>query len=105
MDINSGYWRKEMGITTPPFHWLQPLYSEILSQFVRAKFSKPSNFLEGYGFTLIRFVPDNPGAWALHCHITWHMEAGLLMTFLSGAAKIDAMVAQAPTAWKNLCSV
>jgi FtsP/CotA-like multicopper oxidase with cupredoxin domain len=34
-----------------------------------------------YGWVLLRFVSDNPGLWALHCHIAWHMEAGLLMQF------------------------
>lgn len=32
-----------------------------------------------YGWVLIRFVADNPGVWAFHCHISWHVEAGLLM--------------------------
>ncbi|THC91817.1 hypothetical protein EYZ11_008710 [Aspergillus tanneri] len=25
------------------------------------------------GWTVIRYVTDNPGAWILHCHIEWHM--------------------------------
>ncbi|OAL33415.1 hypothetical protein AYO20_07271 [Fonsecaea nubica] len=37
--------------------------------------------VDAYGWALIRFVADNPGLWALHCHISWHMEAGLLMQF------------------------
>jgi FtsP/CotA-like multicopper oxidase with cupredoxin domain len=37
--------------------------------------------VDAYGWSLIRFVADNPGLWALHCHISWHMEAGLLMQF------------------------
>lgn len=40
---------------------------------------------------MLRFVADNPGLWALHCHIAWHMEAGLLMQFLSGADKLAAV--------------
>jgi FtsP/CotA-like multicopper oxidase with cupredoxin domain len=23
---------------------------------------------------VIRFETDNPGLWALHCHVAWHME-------------------------------
>ncbi|KAF9941682.1 hypothetical protein BGZ75_002844 [Mortierella antarctica] len=34
-----------------------------------------------YGYTVLRFVSDNPGLWTLHCHIDWHMAAGLLMQF------------------------
>jgi FtsP/CotA-like multicopper oxidase with cupredoxin domain len=39
--------------------------------------------VEAYGWSLIRFRADNPGLWAFHCHIAWHMEAGLLMQFQS----------------------
>lgn len=37
--------------------------------------------VDAYGWALIRFRSDNPGMWAFHCHITWHMEAGLLVQF------------------------
>lgn len=37
--------------------------------------------IDAYGWALIRIRADNPGLWALHCHIAWHMEAGLLMQF------------------------
>ncbi|KIP07399.1 hypothetical protein PHLGIDRAFT_38701, partial [Phlebiopsis gigantea 11061_1 CR5-6] len=30
----------------------------------------------------LRVVADNPGAWMFHCHIEWHLEAGLAGTFL-----------------------
>ncbi|CEL02165.1 Putative Multicopper oxidase [Aspergillus calidoustus] len=29
------------------------------------------------GNFLVRFVADNPGVWFFHCHIEWHMDAGL----------------------------
>ena len=35
--------------------------------------------IPGYGYALIRLIADNPGVWPFHCHIGWHMEAGLLM--------------------------
>jgi len=104
MAINSGLWHKEMEISIIPCHLIRIRLPAIQSPFVCA-FTVLSNFAEGYGFTLIRFVADNPGAWALHCHISWHMEAGLLMTILEGAGgKIDAMVANAPAQWNALCS-
>jgi FtsP/CotA-like multicopper oxidase with cupredoxin domain len=37
--------------------------------------------LEAYGWMLVRFVADNAGVWAFHCHIGWHAEAGLMMVF------------------------
>jgi FtsP/CotA-like multicopper oxidase with cupredoxin domain len=44
--------------------------------------------VEAFGWTLIRFVGDNPGVWAFHCHISWHNEAGLLMQFLTRADEV-----------------
>ncbi|GJE96109.1 hypothetical protein PsYK624_123020 [Phanerochaete sordida] len=32
-----------------------------------------------YNWMVIRFITDNPGLWALYCHLAWHMAAGLLM--------------------------
>ncbi|KAF3932084.1 Laccase-1 [Dactylellina cionopaga] len=39
--------------------------------------------IEGFGFILIRFITDNPGMWAFHCHNVWHAEAGLVMSFFT----------------------
>jgi len=35
--------------------------------------------LPAFSWIALRFTADNPGLWAFHCHITWHMEAGLMM--------------------------
>ncbi|KAF9574135.1 ferroxidase fet3 [Mortierella alpina] len=32
----------------------------------------------------IRFRATNPGVWFFHCHIEWHLEAGLAMTLIEG---------------------
>lgn len=39
--------------------------------------------VEGFGWLLIRFITDNPGMWAFHCHMAWHSEWGMAMQFLS----------------------
>jgi len=57
--------------------------------------------VQGYGWTLIRFVADNPGAWPLHCHIAWHTEAGLLMQFITRTDMIAEI--ELPEANKALC--
>ncbi|BFZ65015.1 hypothetical protein YB2330_006178 [Saitoella coloradoensis] len=38
--------------------------------------------VESYGHALIRWVADNPGVWAFHCHIAWHVAAGLMVQFV-----------------------
>lgn len=36
------------------------------------------------GFTIIRFVADNPGWWLFHCHIEFHIEVGMALVFKVG---------------------
>ncbi|KAJ7342643.1 laccase 17 [Mycena albidolilacea] len=57
------------------------------------------------GGVIIRFRADNPGPWFLHCHIDWHLEAGLAVVF----AESPEAERQGPSAqiispqWLNLC--
>ncbi|KAJ7175196.1 laccase 2 precursor [Mycena crocata] len=51
--------------------------------------------------TTFRFVTDNAGPWFLHCHIDWHLDAGLAVVFaedIPTIAKEDP-----PPAWDQLC--
>jgi iron transport multicopper oxidase len=34
------------------------------------------------GYTVIRFKAENPGVWLLHCHMEWHVVAGLTATIV-----------------------
>jgi iron transport multicopper oxidase len=34
------------------------------------------------GHIVLRFRADNPGVWLFHCHIEWHVDSGLIMTFI-----------------------
>ncbi|CAE6417231.1 unnamed protein product [Rhizoctonia solani] len=38
--------------------------------------------IEGGGSVTLRWQADNPGAWLFHCHLEWHLEAGLAWIFL-----------------------
>ncbi|KAI0317678.1 laccase lcc6 [Amylostereum chailletii] len=47
-----------------------------------------------------RFTTDNPGPWFLHCHIDWHLIAGLAVVF----AEAPTEVSESPSdAWQSLC--
>ncbi|KAJ4769846.1 L-ascorbate oxidase [Rhynchospora pubera] len=37
-----------------------------------------------YGWTAIRFVADNPGVWAFHCHIEPHLHMGMGVVLAEG---------------------
>ena len=63
------------------------------------------------GWARIRFAATNPGAWFMHCHIEWHMAAGLNIPVYEAPDKIlstgIAAAAQSPAAlsmcgaWSN----
>ncbi|KAG1672998.1 hypothetical protein FOA52_005928 [Chlamydomonas sp. UWO 241] len=37
------------------------------------------------GYTVLRFVANNPGAWPLHCHILWHQQMGQQLLLIEAA--------------------
>jgi FtsP/CotA-like multicopper oxidase with cupredoxin domain len=57
--------------------------------------------VEGFGWILIRFVTDNPGMWAFHCHMAWHSEAGMTMQFFSQPEVVEGW--ELPQENKELC--
>ena len=36
------------------------------------------------GYTIIRFIADNPGTWLFHCHLEFHSEIGMMVMFKVG---------------------
>lgn len=42
----------------------------------------------GSGWVRVRFEASNPGVWLLHCHIEWHMAAGLAATLVEAPAAL-----------------
>ncbi|XP_019874659.2 uncharacterized protein LOC109602679 [Aethina tumida] len=36
------------------------------------------------GYTIVRFVANNPGYWIFHCHIEFHVELGMALIFKVG---------------------
>ncbi|GFY83473.1 laccase 12 [Actinidia rufa] len=55
------------------------------------------------GWTVIRFVADNPGVWLMHCHLDVHITWGLAMAFLveNGVGELQSL--QPPPADLPLC--
>ncbi|KAI1136965.1 putative multicopper oxidase [Hypoxylon sp. FL0543] len=41
---------------------------------------------------VLRFAADNPGLWALHCHVAWHVEGGMLLSLAERPADLAALV-------------
>lgn len=78
---------------------LSPLYDSLdLSNPLR----RDTASVEAYGWILLRVVADNPGAWAFHCHVSWHTEAGLMMQLLTRTDELATI--QTPEENLQLCS-
>lgn len=41
------------------------------------------------GHFVIRFRSDNPGVWIFHCHIEWHVDSGLILTFVEAPLQLQ----------------
>ncbi|KAI5117970.1 hypothetical protein M0805_004904 [Coniferiporia weirii] len=49
-----------------------------------------------------RFVTNNAGPWFLHCHIDWHLEAGLAIVFAENVPDVKS-ANPVNAAWDALC--
>lgn len=50
-----------------------------------------------YGWTVIRFVANNPGVWAFHCHIEPHLHMGMGVIFSEGVDLVGKIPSEALT--------
>ncbi|KAI4154517.1 MAG: hypothetical protein LQ340_001632 [Diploschistes diacapsis] len=50
------------------------------------------------GYIVVQFAMDNPGVWPFHCHIAWHVSAGLYINVLERPADIQALQIPAESA-------
>lgn len=50
-----------------------------------------------YGWTALRFVADNPGVWAFHCHIEPHLHMGMGVIFAEGVDRVKHIPSDAIT--------
>ncbi|KAL3427942.1 Lcc2 [Phlyctema vagabunda] len=61
-------------------------------QIVDMKFDNPPRrdvaLLPQGGYLILAFKADNPGAWAVHCHIAWHASSGLAIQIMEREADI-----------------
>lgn len=46
--------------------------------------------IQAHSWMVLLFEADNPGVWFFHCHIEWHVEAGLAMVFVESEDQLSA---------------
>ncbi|OQV07036.1 hypothetical protein CLAIMM_11529 [Cladophialophora immunda] len=57
--------------------------------FPRTPIRRDTLLLENGGFMVLRFRADNPGVWLFHCHMEWHVETGLVATFVEAPLELQ----------------
>ncbi|WWC90449.1 uncharacterized protein L201_005384 [Kwoniella dendrophila CBS 6074] len=59
-------------------------------------------FIPGDSYAIIRIRTDNPGVWALHCHIGWHLAVGKLAAVIVRPDEVRKC--EQPDKWLGLCA-
>ena len=60
--------------------------------------------VEAGGWALLWVVADVPGVFVLHCHIEWHLAAGLLLTVVEAPEILNAACIPVPLDFLELCA-
>ncbi|TFL03430.1 laccase [Pterulicium gracile] len=58
----------------------------------------------GNSTVVLRFKTDNAGPWLFHCHIEFHLVAGLAVVFAEDTPRTD-FLNPTPKAWDKLCPI
>ena len=53
------------------------------------------------GFIVLQYDTDNPGTWPFHCHIAWHVSAGLYINTIEQDTLLEKRVL--PSVVANTC--
>ncbi|KAK6540194.1 hypothetical protein TWF694_009013 [Orbilia ellipsospora] len=51
-------------------------------EFAKKPMRRDTALIKPGGNMVLRFRADNPGVWLFHCHIEWHIQSGLVATFI-----------------------
>lgn len=57
--------------------------------------------LSPFGHMVLQYNADNPGTWAFHCHIAFHLSQGLFQTYME--RPLDINQSQIPMVMEQTC--
>lgn len=102
------YWVIQQNSTAPPLPHPIHLHGHdfyVLAQQENAQWSgdisglktdnpirRDTATLPAGGYLVLAFESDNPGAWLMHCHIPFHIAAGLGVQFLERKSEIESSI-------------
>jgi iron transport multicopper oxidase len=67
----------------------QAVYNGDTSSFPKVPIRRDTWVLAPEGYTVVRFIANNPGIWIVHCHMEWHVGAGLTATLVEAPLHIQ----------------
>ncbi|KAI9230950.1 MAG: Cupredoxin, partial [Piptocephalis tieghemiana] len=53
---------------------------------------RDTSTVPGPGHTVLRFRADNPGVWAFHCHLEWHLQMGLVANLVEQPKVVSTFI-------------
>ncbi|RMZ78142.1 hypothetical protein DV738_g4018, partial [Chaetothyriales sp. CBS 135597] len=82
----------------PPRSVLNLAVEDAIDEAAQLDLSNPlrrdTAVIEAYGWIHLRVILDNPGLWLVHCHNSWHAEAGMGMILAVGIEEIAHQIQQ-----------
>lgn len=79
-------------------------YSGLWNNISATPIKRDTIMVQNNGHTVIRFRADNPGVWMLHCHVEWHVEAGLMATIIEAPETFPNTVHAPPKSHYDACA-
>lgn len=77
--------------------------TDYLAQEPAAPMRRDTLLIYGNGYAVIRFKVNDPGITLFHCHIEWHVEAGLTLVFIEAPTELQKMKLVLPQSHKDAC--
>ena len=50
---------------------------------------RDTQIVQAKGYMVVQLTADNPGVWPFHCHIAWHLSAGMHITVMLKPEKLQ----------------
>ncbi|CAI7678208.1 unnamed protein product [Penicillium discolor] len=79
-------------------------YTGLSSNVSATPIRRDTIMVQNHGHAVIRFKADNPGVWMLHCHVEWHVEAGLMATIIEAPETFPNTVHAPPKSHYDACA-
>lgn len=79
-------------------------YNGLYNNVSHTPIKRDTIMVQNNGHTVLRFRADNPGVWMLHCHIEWHVEAGLMATIIEAPETFPNSLKAPPKSHYEACA-